>query len=124
MLVPAALAGDGGEEPHSHEEVQCYLSMKFRRRHRKELAEAIHRGGRLLSEARDEENVEFLEEATQRFPDNAELQLLYATALLPFRPDDVASEAAKAVILSPDDPVILVRAASLMLNRDQVRKTG
>ena len=92
--------------------------MKFRR-HQKELDRAIAHAGRLLSERRDRENLEFLEEAVQRFPDNAEIQLLYATALLASRPDEVASQVVKAVDLAPDDPIILVRAASLMLNRDE-----
>lgn len=92
--------------------------MKFRR-HQKELDRAISHAGRLLSERRDHENLEFLEEAIQRFPDNAEIRLLYATALLASQPDEVASEVVKAVDLSPNDPTILVRAASLMLNRDE-----
>lgn len=92
--------------------------MKFRH-HQKDLDRAIAHAGRLLSERRDHENLEFLEDAVQRFPDNAEIQLLYATALLASQPDEVARQAAKAVDLSPNDPVILVRAASLMLNRDE-----
>jgi tetratricopeptide (TPR) repeat protein len=91
--------------------------MKFRRRHQKELDRAISHAGRLLSERRDHENLDFLEEAVQSFPDSAEIQLLYATALLASQPDAVASEATKAVDLSPNDPLILVRAASLLLNR-------
>jgi Flp pilus assembly protein TadD len=94
--------------------------LRLRQGHQKKLAAAIHRGRRLLSEERDQENLEFLEEAVQRFPKDAEIRVLYATALLPFRPDEVASEAAKAVELSPDDPVTLLRAGSLMLGRRQL----
>jgi Flp pilus assembly protein TadD len=96
--------------------------MKFRR-HQKELDRAISHAGRLLSERRDQENLEFLEEAVQQFPDSAEIQLLYATALLADRPDAVASEVEKAVDLTPNDPTILVRAASLMLNRGETEAT-
>lgn len=53
----------------------------------------------------------------QEFPDDAEVQLLYATILLEFRPDDVGSEVTKAVELAPDDPIILVRAGSILLGR-------
>ena len=69
-----------------------------------------------MSEDRHQENLEFLEEKRQQFPDEGEIQLLYATTLLEFRSDEeVASETAKAVELAPDDPVILVQAGSLML---------
>lgn len=43
--------------------------------------------------------------------------MLYASILLEFRLDDVASEAAKAAALGPDDPVIQVRAGHLLLGR-------
>jgi tetratricopeptide (TPR) repeat protein len=46
--------------------------------------------------------------------------LAYASILLPFRPNEVVAEAAKAVELGPDDPLILVRAAHLMFDRGQV----
>ena len=64
--------------------------------------------------------MEFLEEVVRQFPEDAQIRLLYATSLLGFRSDEVAAEAAKAVELGPDDPVILVRAASLLLNRGQL----
>jgi len=70
-----------------------------------------------FSEADADDRIRFFTEAIRRFPDVAEIQLLYATTLLECRPDDVAAEAVKAVELGPDDPVILVRAASLLLNR-------
>jgi Tfp pilus assembly protein PilF len=65
----------------------------------------------------DEEAREFLEDAIEQFPENAELRLLHATILLTIRPDDVAPEAAKAVELAPDNPAILVRAGHLLLHR-------
>jgi Flp pilus assembly protein TadD len=91
-------------------------------REEEERAEAVERGRRLLSEERYRENLEFLEEARRQFPDVAEIQLLYASMLLEFRPEDVAVEAAKAVELGPEDPTILVRAASLLLNRGQLEE--
>jgi Flp pilus assembly protein TadD len=94
-------------------------TMRLKWRQQKKLAEAIDHSGRLLSEDRNQENLEFLERARKQFPGDAEIQLLYATTLLLFRPDDVALEAAKAVDLAPDDPVILVRAASIMLGRGE-----
>ncbi len=75
---------------------------------------AIRKGRRLRSEERDQENLEFLDEARLRFPKEPEFQLLYATTLLTSRPDEVVSEVAKAVGLAPDDPTVLVRAAHLM----------
>jgi Tfp pilus assembly protein PilF len=95
--------------------------MRIRRRNRKkELAAAIERGRELLTGDKNEEALEFLEEIVQRFPEDAEIRLLYASTLLTFRPDDVAAEAAKAVELSPDDPVILVRAGHQLLGRGDV----
>jgi Flp pilus assembly protein TadD len=90
------------------------------RKQRKELATAIDRSRKLLLAGRHQENFEFLKTAVQRFPDDPEIRLLYATTLLEYRPDDVAAEAAKAVELGPDNPRILVRAAQLMFDRGDV----
>lgn len=95
--------------------------MNFRgRKHRKELAAAIARGRSLLVARQPQELFDFLEQAVQRFPDDAEIRLLYATALLEIRPEDVAPEAAKAVELGPDDPLILVRAGQLLIGKRQL----
>ena len=51
----------------------------------------------------------------QRFPEDAEIRLLYASTLLAFRPDDADAEVEKAVELGWDDPVILVRAGNQLL---------
>ncbi|MGN6255346.1 MAG: tetratricopeptide repeat protein [Solirubrobacterales bacterium] len=92
--------------------------MKIRgRKQKKELAAAIKRARDLRGMEQDEEAREFLQNAIERFPGNAELRLLYATILLMIRPEDVAPEAAKAVELAPDDPAILVRAGHLLLHR-------
>ena len=94
--------------------------MRIRgRKDRKELAAAIDEGRKLLAEQREPEALEFLEEAIQHFPEDAELRLLYASILAAFQPKNVAAEAAKAVELAPSDPVILVRAAHLVLDRDE-----
>lgn len=90
------------------------------RKQKKERAAAIQRGRKLLATQQVQEGHTFLQEAVQRFPDDPEIRLLYASILLAIRPSDVAAEAAKAVELGPDDPVILVRAAHLLLGRGEV----
>jgi Flp pilus assembly protein TadD len=87
------------------------------RKRRKELAAAIAKGRELHLSGQDSEALEFLEQAIQRFPEDPEIRVLYALILLVFRPEDVAAEAAKAVELGPDDPIILVRAGHLLLDR-------
>ncbi|HYH53760.1 MAG TPA: tetratricopeptide repeat protein [Solirubrobacterales bacterium] len=85
-----------------------------------DLVATIECGRRLLVSERHQETLKFLEKAIQVFPEDAEVRLLYATVLLDLRPADVAAEASKAVELGPDDPVILVRAGGLLLNRGQL----
>jgi Flp pilus assembly protein TadD len=95
--------------------------MKIRSRNgNKDLLATIESGRRLLISGRHQETLEFLEKAVQDFPKDAEVRLLYATVLLDLRPDDVAAEASRAVELGPNDPVILVRAGGLLLNRGQL----
>lgn len=91
-----------------------------RRRQRKELAAAIERGRLLRAEDKNQEALEFLEETVQRFPEDAEIRLLYALTLLTFRPQAVASELTKAVELGRDDPVILVRAGHQLLSEGEI----
>lgn len=64
-----------------------------------------------------QEALEFLEKVVQEFPDDTELRVLYASILLEFRLDDVASEAAKAAELGPDNPFVQLRAGHLLLGR-------
>jgi Flp pilus assembly protein TadD len=98
--------------------------MRIRgRKQSKEVSAAIEQGQRLLAAQQEQEAIEFLEEAVRQFPNNAEIRVLYASILLAARPDDVAAEAAKAVELGPNDPVILVRAGHLLLGRGD-RKTA
>jgi Flp pilus assembly protein TadD len=77
----------------------------------------IDQGRRLLAAQQEQEAHNFLKEAVERFPDDPELRVLYASILAAFQPEDAAVEVATAVELSSDDPVILVRAAHLMLDR-------
>jgi predicted Zn-dependent protease len=86
----------------------------------KDLAAAIERGRRLLVEHRSQETDGFLEDAMRRFPGDAELRLLYASNLLAIRPEDAAAEAIKAVELDPEEPILLLRAASLLFTMKHV----
>jgi Flp pilus assembly protein TadD len=86
----------------------------------KDRAEAVKRSRRLLLEDREQENHEFLEDALIRFPEDAELRLLFASNLLAIRPEDAAGEAIKAVELNPDEPILLIRAASLLVAMGRV----
>jgi Flp pilus assembly protein TadD len=92
------------------------MKLNAKRRNRK-LDAAIKRGRQLHVSGHPEETFEFLDRAVQQFPDDPEIRLLYATILLVFRPEDVAAEASRAVNLGPDDPLILVRAGHLLLDR-------
>lgn len=85
------------------------------RKQKKELSLARERAKELLLAQNDQETLEFLEQAVQKFPDDAEIRLRYATILVAFRPDDVATEAAKAAELGFDDPRILVGAGHRLL---------
>jgi Flp pilus assembly protein TadD len=92
--------------------------MKLRnRKQRNDLAATILKSRELLVEGRHQENFEILQQAVQRFPEDPEIRLLYATTLIEFHPEEVASEAAKAVALGPDNASILVRGGSLLLHR-------
>lgn len=94
--------------------------MKIRRKKNGELAAAIDRGLRLIAGGGDQEAFEFLEQASQQFPEDPEIRLLYATSLLPIRPEDAIGEAIKAIELDPDEPVRLARAANLLFNMGQI----
>jgi Flp pilus assembly protein TadD len=88
-----------------------------KRRQRDDRAAAVERGHKLLGSHQEQEAIKFLSGAVQQFPDDPEIRVLYASILLAVRPDDVAAEAAKAVELGPNDPVILVRAGHLLFGR-------
>jgi Flp pilus assembly protein TadD len=82
--------------------------------------QVVERARDLLLRRRDRENLAILTNAVERFPEDPEIRLLYATALLPFRPEDAAWEVATAIDLDPDDPGRLTRAASLMFHLDEL----
>lgn len=91
------------------------------RRYKKELSAAIAHSQRLLAEKRHEENLEYLEGGiAERFPDDAEIRLLYGTALLEGDPSAGLSEIAKAITLDPNDSVKLTRAAQIMYDLNQL----
>jgi Flp pilus assembly protein TadD len=91
---------------------------------KKEVWRTIRRGRQLIVEGDVDEMLHFLSLAVYRFPDNAELRFLYASALEDVRPDDAASEAMKAVELEPDDPSLLTRIAYIMsgVNRPDIAR--
>jgi len=86
----------------------------------KDRATVVERSRHLLLEHRTQENHEFLGDAVRRFPADAEIRLLYASNLLAVRPKDAAAEAIKAVELDPDEPIRLIRTASLLFNMKHV----
>jgi tetratricopeptide (TPR) repeat protein len=91
-----------------------------KRRYKRELSEAIARSRQLLAEGRHEENLKYLEEGvTERFSDDAEIRLLYGTALLGPKPKVGVSEIVRAIALEPDNPEKLTRAAHLMYDMKQ-----
>lgn len=90
------------------------------RKQRKEVAAAIDRGLRLLAEKRRQEAHDFLEQAVQKFPDDPEIRMHYATSLLAINPEDAVAEAAKAIELDPDEPIRLTRAANMLFNMGQI----
>ncbi len=84
------------------------------------LSETVERAQRLLLGGRDAENLEFLENAIERFPQDPEVRLLYGTALVPFRPEEAPWQLATAIKLDMDNPWRLTRAACLLLDLGEV----
>ncbi len=73
------------------------------------LSETVERAEQLLLDGRDAENLEFLEDAIERFPQDPEVRLLYGTALVPFRPEEAPWQLATAIKLDMDNPWRLTR---------------
>jgi tetratricopeptide (TPR) repeat protein len=90
------------------------------RKKKRELTAVMERGKDLFMEEPGQESFEFLEDAVKRFPNDAELRLLFASIHLEFQPQLVASQAAKAAELGADDAGIQVRAGHLMFDRGEV----
>ena len=80
-----------------------------------DLESAISRSHELLIERRHAENLEYLNSVIDRFPDDPELRLQYATCLAE-RPAEAAREVQRAIELDPDEPIRLTRAANLLFN--------
>ena len=76
--------------------------------------ETVERAKALLLEKRYEEYLEFLEDAVMEYPEDPEIRIHYATALIASRPSEVAYEATTAIQLEPGNPWRLARAASLL----------
>ncbi|MGN6587968.1 MAG: tetratricopeptide repeat protein [Solirubrobacterales bacterium] len=92
--------------------------MKIKaRKEKKKVRAVVDRSWQLLNEGSYQEGLDFLKNAIDQFPDNAEIRMHYATVLLNFQPAEVRPQVVKAVELDPSDPTILVRAASIMVNR-------
>lgn len=89
-------------------------------RHQKQLSAAVDRSRLLLAERRHRENLEFLEEVVQQFPDDAEIRMLHGTALLEIRPEDALREIVRAIELDPSEPVRLTNAARTMYTMKQL----
>jgi len=67
----------------------------------------------LLNSRRDAELLEFCESVVEMFPQDAELKMLYATALMKSRPGDAREQIEASIALEPDHSWRLFRAASL-----------
>jgi thioredoxin-like negative regulator of GroEL len=78
----------------------------------------IVQGRKLFVHGPEEEAREFLEAAAQRFPDDAEIRLLYSSILLATRPEHGMQEARSAVELAPDEPIYLIRVAWMMFRTE------
>lgn len=76
----------------------------------------IQRGRELLVAGSQDEARAYLAEAVDRFPDSAEIRLLYASTLLAIRPENGVREVRTAIELDPDEPNRLARAADLMFS--------
>ncbi len=81
--------------------------------------ETVNLAHRFLRKRRNQANLVLLERGVERFPDHAEIRLLYATALMQYQPERVAWEAASAVALDSHDADRLVRAAWLLYALDE-----
>jgi len=83
---------------------------------KREVWATIQRGREFLLQGTLEEAQQFLSDAVRRFPDSAEIRILYASTLLTVRPEDGAREVMAAIELDPDEPNRLARAADLLFS--------
>jgi len=80
----------------------------------------IQQARALISKGPDSEAYDFLNTAVRRFPDNAEIRLLYASVVLPTHPEEGVLEVVKAVELEPNEPNRLARAADLIYSMGHI----
>lgn len=83
----------------------------------------IQRGRELFLQGPEEEAQDFLSGAVQRFPDNAEIRMLYGSSLLVARPEDGIREVMTAVELDPEEPNRLARAADLLFSMAHIEES-
>lgn len=98
----------------------CFPKVLEMSKNSKVLKETIKEAHRLLVQRQDRDYVTFMEQAVGKFPNDPEIRLLYATALLTSRPRNAPLEAAKAIQLDPDDSARLTRAARMLFQLGHV----
>lgn len=86
------------------------------------LAAAIERARKLIRQGRSEEFVAFSQDAACRFPESAEIQLMFARGLRYGEGSDeeVATQAAKAAMIGARAPNIQVQAGYLLVDADDI----
>jgi tetratricopeptide (TPR) repeat protein len=97
--------------------------MRFKGRRRdRELTAAIDGGWKLVKAGKDQEALDYLQNAVERFPESPEIRMLVATIYreFDFPPEEVAAQLAQAAILGSDDPVIQVQVGHRLLNGGDV----
>lgn len=85
-------------------------------------AAAIERARKLIREDRSEDFIAFSRDAARRFPESAELQLMFARGLRhsEWPDEEVAAQAEKAVTIGARDPDIQVQAGYVLIDSDDV----
>jgi Flp pilus assembly protein TadD len=81
---------------------------------------AVEHAHMLLTDGRADDLLSFTEGAVGLFPEDPEIRLMYATALVPHSAERARWEAARAIQLDTNDAGRLIRAARLMLNLGEV----
>jgi Flp pilus assembly protein TadD len=82
--------------------------------------EIVERGRRLQLERRSDEFFEFTSGAVEQFPDDPEIRIMYAVALVDHRPGEAPWQAGLAIKMEPDNPWRVVRAASLLFHLGEI----
>lgn len=95
------------------------MNLKTKRK-RKEAAAAGDQGLRLLAEGRHEEACAFLKRVIDQYPDEPDIRMHYAHALLAVRPAEAVPEIIKAIESGPDEPIRLTRAAGILFKMGHI----